>query len=311
MEMEKFSFQYSNTSYKTKPVGFDKTTQFWNYYTRVKANIEQMAAAITDGRCWRNGIYDPKYRSFKKQYVTGTRFVVLDFDQVNFEPQEMIDAAQKLGMQPNMWYYSFSQGIKEGNNFRMVWVLDSVINQAQFAATMDRFLDVFKDYNPDTNTKDISRMWYAGSMGVEIISKELNHWDDWEITPQLIKDGRVLNSKSQTLDRIVDNANITIASWQTDLDQYCPLWRKLKSGKYLNRMERMVLVGNLKHISGSFEPLLEQFLKFSAVYQVNDSNFSKNELVQWYNDKTLSPAPIMEDGRKKVTVVEWFQTRLF
>ncbi len=313
--MEEFQFQYSNISYKSKPVSFDKTTQFWNYYTRVTANIEQMAAAITDGRCWRNGIYDPAERSFKKQYVTGTQFVVLDFDKVGFEPQEMIDAAKNLGMPPNMWYYSFSQGIKEGNNFRMVWVLDRVINQAEFAATMERFLSVFKKYSPDGNTKDISRMWYAGAMGVKILSRELGHWDSWGIKIKLEKPHGVLDAVNEP--RLeADGAfeykpRIKIKNWERDLDLYCTLWKKMKRGGYLNRMERLILMSNLRLIENSFDVVVSILKKHEGVYIEKSSNLSINELKSWWRDNKLTPKPIIKHRGINYTVIQWFNARAF
>ena len=135
------------------------------------ANIPTIAKLIGEGRCWRNGNYDLNYRSFKKKYVVDSHFIVLDFDAVKRTPKQMCNI-----MEPNFWYYTLSQGVKPGNNFRMVWVLTEAIGPQDFAFVYEWFLKKFP--LADRNVKDISRMWYGGNGIYKVLSSDLTDISD-------------------------------------------------------------------------------------------------------------------------------------
>ena len=68
-------------------------------------------------------------------------------------------------MVPNVFYFSFSQGKKPGNNFRLVFVLDEIANPTEWLNLYNYLLKEFSSFKPDTATKDIGRMWYGGKGG--------------------------------------------------------------------------------------------------------------------------------------------------
>lgn len=111
---------YSKFRYDEKPEDFDKRTQQFFQYVSTRSTIPQIAAAISDGRCWRNGTYKEGARRFLKDEVIGSHFIALDFDKVEYDMDEVIEFAKEKNMIPNIAYYSFSEGVKAGHNFRIV-----------------------------------------------------------------------------------------------------------------------------------------------------------------------------------------------
>jgi hypothetical protein len=299
-------FQFSKFVLTEKPIDFDFRAQSWKWYLTEDVDIKKMAYYIDAGVCWRNGQYDPTHESFKKQYVEGTRFVVLDFDNCEFTPHRVIERAIALKKTPAMWYYSFSQGIKPGNNFRVVWVLDQLINQEQFHATILDFMEDFGEFGPDAQTKDISRMWYAGSMGVHIISEIPSIWAAWsvEILPH-ISSSVNLNGGLLEIDK--STKSDYGFNWQLALCGQCDLWKMFYTGRYLNRSQRFVLFNNIKHIADAYDTVIELLNKYKDTYEEHGSNISIQDINRWWNDNTIKIKPIVKRRHDRVTVYEFYR----
>lgn len=302
--MDKFQLHISGFTLEDKPHEFDVRTQVWDHYLVYSVDVQQMAANIGQGRCWRNGQYDLKSRNFKQENVVGSRFLALDFDESEFSPHEVVNHAKKLGITPNIWYYSFSQGIKPGNNFRTIWIFDELMDVAEFNDTMEYMLKTFEDFKCDGNAADISRMWYSGSMGCAVINEVLHKRKDWNVPVSNYKPSR------SSLDSSVDlknNFTITIDSWEADLDRHCPLWRKFKSGEFLSRTEWFVLAGNLRLIKGARERVAA--LIDWETYEGH--SIDERQLDYWWRDDTIRPARIIEVKGRKYSVAEWMGNRAF
>ena len=127
--MRKFKIQYSKFKFSEKPVDFDKRTQQYSQYVEALITLNDFVDIVNDGRCWRNGEHSE--RRFQKRNVIGSRFLALDFDESKYTPEEIINFGKENGLAPNVFYFSFSQGRKIGNNFRLVFVLDKIANPTE------------------------------------------------------------------------------------------------------------------------------------------------------------------------------------
>lgn len=173
---DKFELMYSKFTYSGKPQTFDKDVQSWYWYEIKEVDINEMVKLICEGRCWRNGTYDVSKRRFIQENVNGSHFIALDFDKSTIPPQDVIKYATSIELTPNFWYYSYSQGKKPGYNYRVVWVYNEEFEAEEWKAIYKLFLWLFRDFNPDKQTKDASRFWY-GTNGIEksgIITNTLN-----------------------------------------------------------------------------------------------------------------------------------------
>ena len=164
---------YSSGRYAAKPTdkgiisGLQKPA---NYIFGELDSVDDVARIIGDGRAWRAGLYDRGVDSFKKANVKGAQIIALDFDSCPHEPQVVVDYATSIGISPSAWYYSYSQGIKEGFNFRVLWILAEEIKPIQYETIYKAMLEQFSQYKPDTSTKDASRLWFGGNRGVNVLT---------------------------------------------------------------------------------------------------------------------------------------------
>lgn len=173
--MKKFKLQYSRFNFKQKPVEFDKRTQRWGEYVETLITLEGFVGAINDGRCWRNGVHGKS--RFVKSNVIGSWFIALDFDESDYMPEQVIDFGKDIGLVPNIAYFSFSQGKKKGNNFRLVFVLDRMAETLDWEYIYFYISDKFSKFKPDIAVKDIGRLWYGGRDAM-IVNPELFSVED-------------------------------------------------------------------------------------------------------------------------------------
>ena len=308
-----FYFQYSAFVFEEKPdytTDGAKMAQTWRNYEESYVNLDQMALGISQGRTFRTGLFDRNVCRFRKVNAIGAMFIVLDFDDTDFTPHDVVEFGTAHDLRPTMWYYSFSQGKKEKNNFRIIWVLDDIMNPSEFDRTMAYIYDLFSKFEPDPATKDISRMWYPGAMGVEITNYDKISWTDLQaILPAPVN--------TSVVDKVHRESNLDLSgakflpviNWEKDLDEHCPIWNKFKSGKRLHRQERMVLFSNIRLLKGGYERVLE--LIDWDMYEEDNSNFSIREIDRWW-EQDLKPARIIEvRGKNPQSVAEYFADRAF
>ena len=165
-------FIYSAATYAAKPKDKRVVQSLQTPANYVFTELEQVADVarlIGEGRAWRAGLYDIDVDSFKKANVKGAQIIALDFDSCPHEPQVVVDYATSIGVSPSAWYYSYSQGIKDGFNFRVLWILAEEIKPIQYETIYKAMLEQFSQYNPDKSTKDAGRLWFGGNRGVNVL----------------------------------------------------------------------------------------------------------------------------------------------
>ena len=163
-------FIFSKELFFSKPQTAAALQQPYNYLF-LDLDIRQIGELIGQGAAWRAAVYEKDTTSFRKLNAIGSYILALDFDNCKYQPSEVCEYAVSIGIQPTMWYYSYSQGKKEGFNFRILWVLASMISPNQYENIYKNMLDKFAAYNPDSSTKDCSRLWYGCRTGVNIINE--------------------------------------------------------------------------------------------------------------------------------------------
>lgn len=217
--MKKFKLQYSRFNFKQKPVEFDKRTQRWGEYVETLVTLEGFVGVINDGRCWRNGTHGKP--RFIKGNVIGSWFIALDFDESSYMPEQVIDFGKEIGLVPNIAYFSFSQGKKQGNNFRLVFVLDRMAETLDWEYIYSYILDKFSKFKPDIAVKDIGRLWYGGRDAM-IVNPELFSVED--LLKTCGRDSGVALPTSFTVILLPSPTEVEFPEgWQDDLAQVCVL----------------------------------------------------------------------------------------
>ncbi len=314
--------QYLNYQLYSKPATFDKRVQMTSYYQERECDVNTAYAIITDGRTWRCGRYDLEAaKGFGKSNVIDVHFIALDFDKIAASPRDIVEYAINIGFMPNFYYYSYSQGIKPGNNFRVVWCLAEPITPTMYENLYRLLLEKFSCFNPDKSTKDCSRLWYGnyGQGGGIVSEKPLSLANIGFINlAALMEDGKTATQAKRTrtngvpkyveLD-IPDKVNV-IEGWQEHLNGYCSLWDKWCKGEYLNYNERLVLFTNLKYLESADGNkkiptlVLQSNPNWKQVYEGH--SFDENQLLTIMKSK-LSPLPIVFYQNKWMTVAEFFK----
>lgn len=193
-------FIYSREALASKPKDARPYQQPSNYVFADKG-IAEIATLLGQGHCWRAGLYPQDTKSFKKGLCQGASLLALDFDHSKHEPQEVIEYSKSIGLEPNFFYYSFSQdplflpqkraknsllnhptnniftsGVtyKRKNspffNFRIVYFLEGEYSPREYEETYKTFLRLFDKFAPDKSVKDCSRLWYGGKLGSTLLS---------------------------------------------------------------------------------------------------------------------------------------------
>lgn len=313
--------QYLNYQLYSKPATFDKRVQMTSFYQEASCDVNTAYAIITDGRTWRCGRYDLEAaKGFGKNNVIDVQFIALDFDKIAATPRDIVEYAINIGFMPNFYYYSYSQGIKPGNNFRVVWCLAEPITPTMYENLYRLLLEKFSCFNPDKSTKDCSRLWYGNyGQGGGIISEQpLSLANIGFINlAALMEDGKTATQAKRIrtngvpkyieLD-IPDRVNV-IDGWQEHLNGYCSLWDKWCKGEYLNYNERLVLFTNLKYLESANTAekiptlVLQANPNWKQVYEGH--SFDETQLLTIMKAK-LSPLPIVFYQNKWMTVSNFF-----
>lgn len=314
--------QYLSYQLYSKPATFDKRVQMTSYYQERECDVNTAYAIITDGRTWRCGRYDLEAaKGFGKSNVIDVQFIALDFDKIAASPRDIVEYAINIGFMPNFYYYSYSQGIKPGNNFRVVWCLAEPITPTMYENLYRLLLEKFSCFNPDKSTKDCSRLWYGNyGQGGGIVSEQpLSLANIGFINlAALMEEGKaykdIKNNKKTCIVNfsqldIPDKVNVP-EGWKNHLNGYCSLWDKWCKGEYLNYNERLVLFTNLKYLeiansNKNLSPsILEANPNWKQVYEGH--SFDEAQLLTIMKSK-LSPLPIVFYQNKWMTVAEFFK----
>ena len=314
--------QYLSYQLYSKPATFDKRVQMTSYYQERECDVNTAYAIITDGRTWRCGRYDLEAaKGFGKSNVIDVQFIALDFDKIAASPRDIVEYAINIGFMPNFYYYSYSQGIKPGNNFRVVWCLAEPITPTMYENLYRLLLEKFSCFNPDKSTKDCSRLWYGNyGQGGGIVSEQpLSLANIGFINlAALMEEGKAYKDiKNNKKTCIVNFSQLDIPNkvnvaegWREHLNGYCSLWDKWCKGEYLNYNERLVLFTNLKYLKSAngnntiYFSILEANPNWKQIYEGH--SFNEAQLLSIMKSK-LSPLPIVFYQNKWMTVAEFFK----
>ena len=321
--------QHLNYQLYSKPATFDKRVQMTSYYQERECDVNTAYAIITDGRTWRCGRYDLEAaKGFGKSNVIDVQFIALDFDKIAASPRDIVEYAINIGFMPNFYYYSYSQGIKPGNNFRVVWCLAEPITPTMYENLYRLLLEKFSCFNPDKSTKDCSRLWYGNyGQGGGIVSEQpLSLANIGFINlAALMEEGRTPTQAKRTrsngvpkyVELDVPEKVIVSSDWKDRLRgtnpeglPYCSLWKKWCDGEYLNYNERLVLFTNLKYLGdkdtskGMPTLILEANPNWKQVYEGH--SFDEAQLLNIMQSK-LAPLPIVRYLGGYYTVADFFR----
>lgn len=321
--------QHLNFQLYSKPAMFDKRVQMTSYYQERECDVNTAYAIITDGRTWRCGRYDLEAaKGFGKSNVIDVQFIALDFDKIAASPRDIVEYAINIGFMPNFYYYSYSQGIKPGNNFRVVWCLAEPITPTMYENLYRLLLEKFSCFNPDKSTKDCSRLWYGnyGQGGGIVSEKPLSLANIGFINlAALMEEGRTPTQAKRTrsngvpkyVELDVPDKVIVSSDWKDRLRgtnpeglPYCSLWKKWCDGEYLNYNERLVLFTNLKYLGdkdkskGMPTLILEANPNWKQVYEGH--SFDEAQLLNIMQSK-LAPLPIVRYLGGYYTVADFFR----
>ena len=313
------NFIYSKIKSNSKPQGGEVAKfQKKDNYCFANVSVKEMATLISEGRAWRAGIYPEGKGTFKKGEVLGSTVIALDFDNCDFEPEQVCDYAIEVGLIPNFYYYSYSQGIKPKNNFRIVWLLENMIKKNEYENIYIALLDIFKEFNPDIATKDCSRLWFGSNKAATILNEELTSLASigWAAVQEKIKNGGTATSIIRgKKDCVINYAGIPMpeaitvsCNWWEKLRVRCSLWDKYEKGEYLNYNQRLTLFTNLKFLKygDTSKSIVQDLLQFYNADAYKDHTFNENQLRSMLRDRTLKPLPIVLDGTEKLTIPEFF-----
>ena len=187
--MFEFELTYHKRALERKPSGkyfiYDNdelvldTTEFIYFgmqqhaqYVNKVVSIREFYEIALRGHTWRMGHYDLSKENMRKDSVDYIQILSLDFDGVEHSPEEVAATAQSYGLLPNFWYYTFSQGKKPGNNFRLIWVLERALTHKEFEDAIVLFMEKFKGDRPDISTKDASRLFYGTRHSGALLKEE-------------------------------------------------------------------------------------------------------------------------------------------
>ena len=321
-------FIYSAATYAAKPkeqATMRRLQTPANYIFTEVEQIEDIARIIGEGRAWRAGLYDVGAASFSKTNVKAAQIIALDFDSCPHEPQTIVDYATSIGVSPSAWYYSYSQGIKEGFNFRVLWILAEEIKPIQYETIYKGMLEQFKQYSPDGSTKDASRLWFGTARGVNVLSSTPIPLSviGWLGVVEKVKQGQAIQKARKAVKGCesdyftaeaegIEPLYITQAfKWWEPLRFKCWLWDRWENGIYLNYNQRLTLFTNLKYIKYAdnnqsvIKQVLDIFYKYQSVYEGHTCN--EEQIRSMFLNTTLHAMGIVKVSGEEnpITVKEY------
>lgn len=333
MENERFVFPFAvgRVAWEHKPYSqkdTDRTPQERaeieicqrrNHYLVKDVRPNQAFKLICEGRCWRAGLLKPDAVSLRKTSFTGSHLFALDFDSCEISPEEMVRYCVSIGIEPNFWYYSFSQGKKPGFNYRIVWVLASPISIEEYeelyvAALRDKMFS-----NADKQTKDVSRLWHGTRNGGVFIKETPIAFDRFNIferdakprkRTRAKKNGDVAEDVPETpADFIMPKRSF---DWDYHLSGVCDLWDRWRRRQYLHYSQRLLLFSelkSLKYASSVAKSILDEIMKYYDADLYADSKCDRAEIKYFLSSKTKSPSnKIVQWENNEYTIGEWFNS---
>ena len=189
----KFKLSIHPKSYSSKPT--DAYT-LQNGYRTKEIDFKELRDIISNGQTIVPSILNSEHR--KNANFVGCQVFMLDFDD-NQDPLKEIAKFKEYGINVNLTYNSFSNK-KEFRKFRLVIVLDTIIEDPSlFKNVMNTLIKIG---GSDGATKDLSRMFYAGTEP-KVINGRVNIWNDIKgAIADLINKDKALNNHTRTIKKL-------------------------------------------------------------------------------------------------------------
>lgn len=321
MEARKIPFVVGKKRYEAKP---DRETianvcQRPGHYAIRESTIAEIYAYITQGRCWRAGVMKENASTLKKEAFEGSYLFALDFDSCDYTPEEMIEYAGIVAAKPNFWYYSFSQGKKEKNNFRLVWCFDSILTIAEYEALYKAVLQDDTFSHADKQTKDISRLWFGTSNGGGLISDEPQNISIFDKYPRKAAGAKksTIAATQHDYEQGRTQADFIMESAGFDFPYYlkgvCDLWDRWAGGVYLHYAQRLLLFTELKCLKYKPElkkSPLERIMRYYSPELYAGSKCSREEIAYFMSSRTRADIgnKIVSFAGKDYTISEYFNS---
>ena len=188
----KFKLSVHPKKYSSKPT--DAYSLQKGYETK-EVGFKELKRIILDGHTIVPSVLNSPYR--KNANFLGCQVFMLDFDD-NQDPIKEIEKFKEYGINVNMMYNSFSNK-KDFRKFRLVIVLDTIIEDSLLFKNLMNCL--IKVGGSDAATKDLSRMFYAGT-DPKVINGRINVWNEIKgAVTDLINKDKPLNKHSRTINK--------------------------------------------------------------------------------------------------------------
>lgn len=293
------------------------------HYQTIEATARQIFKLVCEGRCWRAGIYKTGATQSRDIDFQGSTTIALDFDKFEATPQEMVEYCIEKGVEPNFWYYSFSQGIKENNNFRLVWILDSMISPEEYAKLIIALLNDAVFCKADPACKNIGRVWFGTRKGGEFIKSEPISFSAFDVFPRIVEaatpkggKGKGKNAKAEDIEQATTDQTFIMPKYSFDWNKHlagvCDLWDKWRQKKYLKYYQRLLLFSELKALKyeeSIKKSILDEIMYYYDADLYADSKCNRAEIQYFLSGKTRMPSnKIVVYNGKEYTIAEWFNS---
>lgn len=283
-------------------------------------SIEEFASLIGNGYAWHAGIYPEGALAFKKEYVEAVQAFALDFDDTPATPDEVCGYARSIGFEPTLWYYSFSQGLRPLNRFRVVWILENSISPDQYESAYRVLLKEFGRFGSiDKCTSDSSRLWFGTDKGVTILNNHPVPLDSlkWIFVQELYKQGKQRRT-AKTPEKVLIDEYLALEmpepvyvsrDWIEQLRPYCDLLDRWCRGEYLDYNQRLSLWTNLKLLRyrDKKKSVINDILAYFQEDVYGGHTCCPEQIREKMHDRKLVPRPIVDVDGERITVAEFFK----
>lgn len=298
-----------------------------HYKVRNDATASLFFEWVCEGRCWRAGTLKEGAINFKKTSFCGSRVFALDFDSSDKTPEEIVEYAKSLQLEPNFFYYSFSQGKKPGYNFRIVWVLDKLITIEEYEALYKAIQQDEVFSHADKATKDVSRLWFGTNNGgkllrdeaiaferFNIFAREISRTAKGEMRQKSLFDAGEIEEDDYIIPFIEEESKgeMIYLPWYEYLKGKCDLWDRWVSGKYLHYSQRLLLFTELKKLKypdSSNRFIISDVMKYYDAELYRGSKCDEREIRYFLANRNSKANNPIVNGRW--TIAEFFRTKAY
>lgn len=301
--------------------------KIWHYQVKKDITASSFFKWVCEGRCWRAGTLKEGATNLQKPSFCGSRVFALDFDSSDKTPEEIVEYAESLQIEPNFFYYSFSQGKKPGYNFRIVWILDRLITVEEYEALYKAIQQDEVFSHADKATKDISRLWFGTNNGgkllrdeaiaferFNIFAREISRTAKGEMRQKSLFDAGEIEEDDYIIPFIEEESKgeTVYLPWYEYLKGKCDLWDRWVSGKYLHYPQRLLLFTELKKLKypeQSTRSIISDVMKYYDAELYRGSKCDEREIRYFLANRSRPINNPIVNGQW--TIAEFFRTKAY